>query len=169
MKTVAINPARLASTRLPNKVLLDLGGKSVAQRVYEQALKAKKIDAVYIATDSDEVQQHCKTFTQNVIMTDSTHESGTDRIAQVVEKLKADIVINVQGDEPFIEPQLIDDLIEALDTKSLTVKELSSFLFGCVVKNRLIDSDIQSILYLEDDFTGNPQLNILDIYKERGV
>jgi len=113
MKSVVIIPARLNSSRLPNKVLLDLGGKSVVQRVYEQACKAKKIDAVYIATDSQEVQEHCQSFSDNVIMTDTAHESGTDRIAQAVESLDADIVINVQGDEPFMEPRLIDALVEA--------------------------------------------------------
>jgi len=112
---IVIIPARLASSRLPNKVLLDLGGKSVVQRVYEQALKAQTIDAVYIATDSIEVQKHCLEFSNNVIMTQASHESGTDRIAEAVEKIEADIIINVQGDEPFIEPQLIDDLVEAFE------------------------------------------------------
>ncbi len=124
MKTVVVIPARLASTRLPNKVLLDLDGKSVIQRVYEQALKAKRIDAVYIATDSVEVQKHCQNFTQRVVMTSQSHESGTDRVAQTVEKLEADIVINVQGDEPFIEPQLIDDLVEAFDENEVMVSAM---------------------------------------------
>ncbi len=124
MKTVVVIPARLASTRLPNKVLLDLHGKSVIQRVYEQALKAKTIDAVYIATDSIEVQKHCQNFTQRVVMTSQSHESGTDRVAQTVEKLEADIVINVQGDEPFIEPQLIDDLVGAFDENEVMVSAM---------------------------------------------
>ncbi|MEA2028080.1 MAG: 3-deoxy-manno-octulosonate cytidylyltransferase [Campylobacterota bacterium] len=124
MKNIVVIPARLNSSRLPNKVLLDLGGKSVVRRVYEQALKAKKIDAVYIATDSIEVQKHCQNFTDNVIMTDVTHESGTDRIAQAVENIDADIVINVQGDEPFIEPQLIDDLVDAFEGETQMVSAM---------------------------------------------
>jgi len=124
MKKIVIIPARLNSSRLPNKVLLDLGGKSVLQRVYEQACKAKKIDAVYIATDTIEVQEHCKKFTDNVIMTSASHESGTDRIAEAVEKIDADIVINVQGDEPFIEPQLIDDLVDAFEAETQMVSAM---------------------------------------------
>ena len=110
MKIVVVIPARLNSSRLPNKVLLDLHGKSVVQRVYEQCLKAENIDEVYIATDSQKVQESCLNFTDKVIMTDETHESGTDRIAQAVESIECDAVINIQGDEPFIEPCLIDEL-----------------------------------------------------------
>jgi len=110
MKIIVVIPARLNSTRLPNKVLLDLKGKTVLQRVYEQCLKAKNIDAVYIATDSEEIKTSCESFTDNIIMTDETHQSGTDRIAQAVGNIDCDIVINIQGDEPFIEPSLIEKL-----------------------------------------------------------
>lgn len=110
MKKIVVIPARLNSSRLPNKVLLDLKGKTVVQRVYEQCKKVKNIDEVYIATDSLEVQDCCQSFTQNIIMTKDTHESGTDRIAEAVEKIECDIVINVQGDEPFIDPNLIEEL-----------------------------------------------------------
>ena len=110
MKIVVVIPARLNSTRLPNKVLLDLNGKTVVQRVYDQCLKAKNIDEVYIATDSKEVQESCLDFTDKIIMTDEKHQSGTDRIAQAVENIDCDAIINIQGDEPFIEPSLIDEL-----------------------------------------------------------
>ena len=110
LKTIVVIPARLNSTRLPDKVLLDLNGKTVVQRVYEQCLKAKNIDVVYIATDSEDVKSSCKLFTENIIMTDETHQSGTDRIAQAVKNIDCDVVINVQGDEPFIEPSLIEKL-----------------------------------------------------------
>ncbi len=113
MKKIVVIPARLNSTRLPNKVLLDLKGKSVIQRVYEQCLKAKSIDEIFIATDSIKVYDNCLKFTDDVIMTKDTHQSGTDRIAEVVENLECDVVINVQGDEPFIEPELIDSLANA--------------------------------------------------------
>ncbi len=115
MKKIVVIPARLNSTRLPNKVLLDLKGKTVVQRVYEQCLKVKNIDAVYIATDSEEVKTSCKNFTTNIIMTDETHESGTDRIAQAVENIDCDVVINVQGDEPFVEPLLIEQLANSFN------------------------------------------------------
>jgi 3-deoxy-manno-octulosonate cytidylyltransferase (CMP-KDO synthetase) len=122
MKKIVIIPARLNSTRLPNKVLLDLKGKSVVQRVYEQCLKAKNIDEVYIATDNQEVKESCMKFTENIIMTSSSHCSGTDRIAEAVQKIDCDIVINVQGDEPFIEPLLIEKIADSfLDSSTIMV------------------------------------------------
>ena len=109
-QTIIIIPARLSSQRLPNKVLLDLAGKPIIQRVYEQAKKAKAIDEVFIATDSQQVQVACQTFTHNIIMTRSDHPSGTDRIAEAAQSLEAEVIINVQGDEPFVDPQLIEQL-----------------------------------------------------------
>ncbi len=109
-KKVVIIPARLASSRLPNKVILDLAGKPIIQRVFEQAKKAKTIDGVYIATDSKQIAEICLGFTQNIIMTRDDHPTGTDRIAEAISELDAEIVINVQGDEPFIDPNVIDEL-----------------------------------------------------------
>ena len=117
MKKVIIIPARLDSSRLPKKVLLDLKGKTVIQRVYEQCLKVKNVDGVYIATDSIEIKEVCETFTNNVIITKSTHKSGTDRIGEAVSAIDCDIVINVQGDEPFIQPDQIDELCSILNEK----------------------------------------------------
>ena len=119
MKKIVVIPARLNSSRFPNKVLLNLKGKTVIQRVYEQCLKAKNIDEVYIATDSLEVKKSCGNFTNNIIMTKDTHESGTDRIAEAVQAIECDIVINVQGDEPFMEPELIEKLANAFDEESI--------------------------------------------------
>lgn len=110
MSTAIVIPARKNSSRLPNKVLLDLKGKSVIQRVYEQCLKVKNIEIVIIAVDDNEVFEHCSHFTKNVVLTSSEHESGTDRIAEVAQNLNVDFIINVQGDEPFIDPLLIEAL-----------------------------------------------------------
>lgn len=118
LKKIVVIPARLSSSRLPGKVLLDLKGKSVVQRVFEQVQKAKNIDAIYIATDSTEVQKVCQAFTSNVILTSDKHESGTDRIAEAVATIECDVVINVQGDEPFIEPKLIEDLAATFDDET---------------------------------------------------
>ena len=115
MKKIIVIPARLDSSRLPKKVLLDLKGKPVIQRVYEQCLQVMNIDGVYIATDSEEIKKVCEGFTSNVILTKSTHQSGTDRIGEAVEKITCDIVINVQGDEPFIEPSLIEELVRSFE------------------------------------------------------
>ena len=107
-------PARLESTRLPGKLLLDLGGKSILAHVYTQSLLAEGIDAVYVATDSDEIAVHCQQFTDNIILTDKAHQSGTDRIAEAAQTLDCDIIVNVQGDEPFINPKLISMVADAI-------------------------------------------------------
>ena len=121
MNKIVIIPARLNSSRLPNKVLLDLKGKTVVQRVYEQCIKANNIDAVYIATDSTVVKDSCESFTNNIIMTKDTHESGTDRIAEAVENIECDIVINVQGDEPVIDVGLIEELANSFENSSASM------------------------------------------------
>ena len=126
MKKVIIIPARLDSSRLPKKVLLDLKGKTVIQRVYEQCLKVKNVDGVYIATDSMEIKEVCETFTNNVIITKRTHNSGTDRIGEAVSAVDCDIVINVQGDEPFIEPSLIEALVNSFSNSEISMSSAMS-------------------------------------------
>jgi 3-deoxy-manno-octulosonate cytidylyltransferase (CMP-KDO synthetase) len=112
LKTVVVIPARLESSRLPNKVLLDVCGKSLIQRVYEQVKKSRNISDIFIATDSDEVLKMVNSFGGKAILTSSKHESGTDRIAEAVKYLDIDLIINVQGDEPLINPDLIDQFVE---------------------------------------------------------
>ena len=126
MKKVIIIPARLDSSRLPKKVLLDLKGKTVIQRVYEQCLKVKNVDEVYIATDSLEIKKVCETFTDKVVITKSTHQSGTDRIGEAVSAIDCDIVINVQGDEPFIEPSLIEALVNSFSNSEISMSSAMS-------------------------------------------
>ena len=121
MKKVIIIPARLASSRLPNKLLLDLGGKSILQRVYEQCLKVSNVDNenVFIAVDDQILVDHCKTFTSNTILTSKDHQSGTDRIAEAASKIDFDVVINVQGDEPFIDPNLISKIADCFSDNTV--------------------------------------------------
>jgi len=126
MKKLIIIPARLDSSRLPKKVLLDLKGKTVIQRVYEQCLKVKNVDGVYIATDSIEIKEVCETFTDKVVITKSTHQSGTDRIGEAVSAIDCDIVINVQGDEPFIEPSLIEALVNSFSNSDISMSSAMS-------------------------------------------
>jgi len=126
MKKVIVIPARLDSSRLPKKVLLDLKGKTVIQRVYEQCLKVKNIDGVYIATDSSEIEEVCRSFTNHIILTKSTHQSGTDRIGEAVAGIDCDIVVNVQGDEPFIDPNLIEELVHSFDDDQVSMTSAMS-------------------------------------------
>jgi len=113
MKTTIIIPARYASTRFPGKPLIDIRGKSMIQRVYEQACKATLPVQVLVATDDQRIYDHVQQFGK-VVMTDSKHRTGTERCAEVAEKLNTDLIINVQGDEPFINPEQIDKLIQFL-------------------------------------------------------
>ncbi len=109
-------PARFKSTRLPGKLLMDIGGKSVLERVYLQALKANP-QSITIAIDSEEIAELTQNWQANVIMTSAHHMSGTDRIAEIVSKGNYgadDIIVNLQGDEPFMEPALIRQVAEIL-------------------------------------------------------
>lgn len=124
MAKYIVIPARLKSTRLPNKMLLDIAGKPMIQRVYEQAIQAKGFDDVIIATDSVEIKNKAEEFGAKVVMTAESHESGTDRIAEVVEKiglLNNDIVVNVQGDEPLIPIKNIEQAANLLEQKAEAV------------------------------------------------
>lgn len=113
MTAVIIIPARFASTRLPRKMLLDTTGKPLVQHTYEQACRAASAARVIIATDHDDIFAAARRFTDNVIMTDPAHQSGTDRLSEVARTLDADVdlIVNVQGDEPEIDPGHIDALV----------------------------------------------------------
>ena len=115
MKFTAVIPARYASTRFPGKPLAILGGKTVIQRVYEQA--ASVLSEVYVATDDERILSAVEAFGGRAVMTRADHKSGTDRIEEAVEKTgtQADVIINVQGDEPFIQPSQIKTLMALFD------------------------------------------------------
>jgi 3-deoxy-manno-octulosonate cytidylyltransferase (CMP-KDO synthetase) len=128
MSVLAIIPARYASTRFPGKPLVDIAGKSMIQRVYDQVSKAKLVSKVIVATDDDRIFDHVKSFGGNVIMTAETHVSGTDRCAEVSKSLREyEIVINVQGDEPFLSPEDVDRVVQPLlDDDDLTISTLAT-------------------------------------------
>jgi 3-deoxy-manno-octulosonate cytidylyltransferase (CMP-KDO synthetase) len=114
MRTIGVIPARFASTRFPGKVLALIGGKPMIQRVWEQAKKCRELSELLIACDDQKVFQAAQGFGAKAVMTSPDHPSGSDRIAQAVGGLDFEIVVNIQGDEPFIESQVIDDLAAAL-------------------------------------------------------
>jgi 3-deoxy-manno-octulosonate cytidylyltransferase (CMP-KDO synthetase) len=107
MAVVAIIPARYGSTRLPGKPLADIGGKPMIQHVYENAAKARVLDRVIVATDDRRIEGAVRGFGGEVMMTSKRHGSGTDRLAEVARKLKAQWLVNVQGDLPFIKAETI--------------------------------------------------------------
>ncbi|MEB7723123.1 3-deoxy-manno-octulosonate cytidylyltransferase [Staphylococcus equorum] len=112
MKVIAIIPARYESTRFPGKPLAKILGKPMIQVVYERAKSAQYIDEVVVATDHKDIYKTVKSFGANAVMTSNKHESGTDRIAEVAEKINGDIFLNIQGDEPLISPKLIDKIVK---------------------------------------------------------
>lgn len=117
MNILGIIPARYASTRFPAKALADIGGKSMIRRVYEQAKKATSLSQVIVATDHQKILDHVKSWGGDVCMTNALHASGTDRCfeALTLQPASYDYVINIQGDEPFIQPEQIDLLARLLN------------------------------------------------------
>lgn len=113
-KCIAIIPARFQSTRFPGKPLADIKGKPMIQHVYEKALLCKEIEDAIVATDDNRIAQVVQNFGGKVEMTSSSHQTGTDRIAEVLKKVKADIVLNIQGDEPTIHPNTLSQCVLAL-------------------------------------------------------
>ena len=124
MKFIAIIPARYASTRFPGKPLAVLGGKTVIERVYEQVRGV--LSEVYVATDDDRILRAVEQFGGQAVMTRADHKSGTDRIEEAVEEIgsDADVIINVQGDEPFIQPQQVTTLMQLFDDPSTQIGTL---------------------------------------------
>ena len=124
MKFMAIIPARYASTRFPGKPLAVLGGKTVIQRVYEQV--SSVLSEVYVATDDQRIYDCVEGFGGKAIMTREDHKSGTDRIEEAVEKIgtDADVIINVQGDEPFIQPSQVETLMHLFDAPETQIGTL---------------------------------------------
>jgi 3-deoxy-manno-octulosonate cytidylyltransferase (CMP-KDO synthetase) len=131
MNILGVIPARYASSRFPGKPLADIGGKSMVQRVYEQALKAGSLRWVLIATDDQKIFDHVRDFGGMVMMTNKDHSNGTSRVLEILktlekenERIEIDAVVNIQGDEPFIKPEQIDLLVSSFfdeDTEIATL------------------------------------------------
>jgi 3-deoxy-manno-octulosonate cytidylyltransferase (CMP-KDO synthetase) len=126
-KILGIIPARYDSTRLKGKSLADIGGKSMIQRVYEQASKTQKLHKIMVATDHQGIFDHVKSFGGEVMMTSPNHQNGTERCAEVAAKMGDDypIVINIQGDEPFINPYQIDQVAELFEDEKTLIATLA--------------------------------------------
>jgi 3-deoxy-manno-octulosonate cytidylyltransferase (CMP-KDO synthetase) len=115
LAAIVVIPARFGSTRFPAKIVASDTGKPLVQHVVDQAKKCKLIERVMVATDDSRIADVLRPFETSVIMTSPAHQSGTDRIAEVARGLSADIIVNVQGDEPEIEPETIDALVRRLE------------------------------------------------------
>ena len=142
MKITAIIPARYASTRFEGKALADIKGKPMVRHVYERTARAQLVSEVIVATDDERIAAAVRAFGGRVVMTSRDHETGTDRLAEVAAGLDSEIVVNVQGDEPLIEPAMIDEAIRPLvedptivmGTLKCRIRNLHDFLSPNVVK-----------------------------------
>lgn len=137
MKILGIIPARYASTRFPGKPLINIMGKTMLQRVYEQTSKSKKLSSVVIATDDERISSHAQSFGAKVVMTKAEHPSGTDRCFEAYKNTgeEFDYIINIQGDEPFIDPSQIDLLANICDGNT----ELATLMIKCNSHDVLFD------------------------------
>jgi len=116
--TVGVIPARYGSTRFPGKPLADIDGKPMIQHVYERATRASELDRVIVATDDERIQEAVTAVGGEAMMTEQDHETGTDRVAEVARQVQAEHVVNIQGDEPLIDPAVIDAVVRALQQHS---------------------------------------------------
>jgi len=132
MSVCAIIPARYASTRFPGKPLADICGKPMIQHVYERTLQADSVNRVIVATDDKRIQSAVVAFGGEVAMTRADHPSGTDRLAEVAGALDVELIVNVQGDEPLIDPAMIDQAVRPL-------QENAAIVMG-TLKSRIVDS-----------------------------
>ncbi len=147
LRTIAIIPARLESSRLPGKALLDICGLPMIVHIFKRCEFAESLDEVFVATDNDEIRQVVEQYGGKVIMTSSHHENGTERIVEAANNIDADIVVNVQGDEALVNPSYIDKAVDALyENPDLNVSILVN-----PYEKRLSPSDIKVVLNEYDD------------------
>ncbi len=147
---IAVIPARYESSRFPGKALAPIAGRAMIQRVYERAKKAERISRVIVATDDDRILNAVKDFGGEAMMTRRDHSSGTDRVAEVAAHVAAGIYVNVQGDEPLIDPAAIDAIVGAMqDDESIQIATPSTTIR---VASEIMDPNVVKVVA---DFDGN--------------
>jgi len=178
MKILGLIPARYGSTRLPGKALEMIRGKTMIQRVYEQASQCPELDEVIIATDHENIATHCEQFNGRVLITSTEHKSGTDRCAEALEKTgkEFDYVINIQGDEPFINPRQISLLAQELngDTEIATLVKHTQNIKNIEDPNvvKVVRSIHGNALYFSRSkipYLRNPSTNDIEYFKHIGI
>ncbi len=169
MQILGIIPSRFASTRFPGKPLVDIGGKTMIQRVYLQACKAKSLSNVIVATDDERIYNHVKSFGGQVMLTNSRHQSGTDRCAEVATNFQdMQAIINIQGDEPFIDPLQIDLVAQRL--KQNTAINIATLAKKITQSEQLFSPNIVKVVFNSDKvanyFSRSPIPYIRGVEKE---
>ena len=152
MKAIAVIPARLASTRLPRKMLREIGGKPLVGVVYEAVRSSLLLNAVIIATDSDEILQVCRRHDWKAQMTSAAHASGTQRVHEVSNSIAADIYLNVQGDEPLTRPEHVASLLDVMRDPNVQVGTLKTPASAADVTNPnavkvVVDADGRALYF----------------------
>ncbi len=146
MRIIAVIPARLEAQRFPGKLLADLNGKTVLQRTYEAVVNTHLFDQVWVATDSDEIETHIKSLEGNVFRSKGDHDCGSNRVAECVQDMDADVVINVQGDEPFIAQKALTDLIKAFKNDTVKTIDLASLMIPITAKADLENPNVVKVV-----------------------
>ncbi len=151
MHSIGIIPARYGSSRFPGSTLVEINGKSMIRRVYEQAKKATALDHVVVATDDERIAAEIQQFNGEVMMTSKDHESGTDRCLDALQQLEQefDIVVNIQGDEPFISPEQINLILSCFHSENTEIATLVKLIAD---EQELWNPNKPKVLMDEDDF-----------------
>ena len=150
VSVMGVIPARFGSTRLPGKALKPILGVPMIRRVYERSRGARVLDALFVATDDDRICDTVKSFGGRAVMTSPDHPNGTDRLAEAVGPIEAEIVVNIQGDQPFIDPMMIEEAVQPLlDDPSLPMATLMHPIL------RPGDLDDPSVVKVVTDLVGN--------------
>lgn len=162
-KVIGVIPARYASSRFPGKIIAKISGKPMIQRVYDQARKSSLLDQLFVAADDERVLNCVKEFGGKAIMTGSYHQSGTDRIAEVVEKFEDSIIVNIQGDQPLFDPIMIDEAVQPL--------LIDSSLQMSTIKTKIDqedynDPDVVKVVVDENDYALYFSRSLIPYYRD---
>ena len=152
MKKIAMIPARYAATRFPGKLMQDLGGKSVIARTFESIKATQLFDEVYVVTDSEIIFEEIKAHGGLAIMSKKNHECGSDRIAEAIEFMDVDIVVNVQGDEPFTTKEDLEKVLKIFDGEDATNVDLATLMTKMTDWNEVNDPNFVKVVVDENNY-----------------
>ncbi|WP_395076514.1 3-deoxy-manno-octulosonate cytidylyltransferase [Flavobacterium sp.] len=169
MKIIAVIPARYASTRFPAKLMQDLGGKTVILRTYQAAVETQLFDDVFVVTDSDLIFNEIVNNGGKAIMSIKEHESGSDRIAEAIENLEVDIVVNVQGDEPFINKEPLEKVIEVFKNDTENKIDLASLMKNIIEKNDIENPNNVKVIVDQEHFALYFSRSVIPYPREENV
>lgn len=169
MKIIAVIPARYASTRFPAKLMQDLGGKTVILRTYEAAITTKLFDDVFVVTDSDIIFQEIVSNGGKAIKSIKEHESGSDRIAEAVQNLDVDIVVNVQGDEPFIDVDPLQKVIDVFKNDAVRQVDLASVMREITNEEDINNPNNVKVVIDQNDFALYFSRSVVPYPREKNV